>query len=79
MTSSRNLRSDFYDGYNDKLTQLAAQHKDNFKSFLTSLLTGEGEQKTSKQARINKEYRYLYRSYLRPPHLKLSAQHQHYF
>ncbi|CAM4189949.1 collagenase [Pseudoalteromonas byunsanensis] len=75
----RSLREDFYKGYNDKLVELASQHEDNFKVFLATLLGADPEVQTSQRATINKEYRYLYRSYLQPPHLKLTEQHQHYF
>ncbi|WP_105169623.1 collagenase [Pseudoalteromonas sp. T1lg23B] len=75
----RSLRDDSYTGYNDKLAELAEQHEDTFKAFLATLVSAEPQPQRNQRATVNKEYRYLYRSYLQPPHLQLTGQHQHYF
>lgn len=78
------LKTDYFDGYQKLLEQMAEQHQQEFSQWLVSLRLPEagkaGEIEAEAPPLKNKArylYRYLYRDYLRPKHLPLTAKHNH--
>ncbi|WP_440057030.1 collagenase (plasmid) [Pseudoalteromonas sp. T1lg65] len=75
----RALKSDFYQGYENKLSALAKQHQGDFMEYVAQLVAEENSvnSKAIKKNKVNKLYRYLYRDYLHPKHLELTENHRH--
>ena len=68
------LRTDFFAGYLRQLEQLATEQQANFSAFLTEQRQQATEDNAQQPPTLG---RYLYRSYLQPAHLPITAEHFH--
>lgn len=69
------LKTDFFQSYQAQLNQLAEQHQTQFVAFLQQLRHDSAEQQETDE--LPYLGRYLYRSYLQPAHLPVTARHYH--
>jgi len=73
------LKTDFFDGYKKQLDESGEQYQEEFNVWLTELNSGfvdvSEEQNPQKPRQF---YRYTYKDYLQPAHLKESLQHMHW-
>ena len=74
---SQSLKTDFFTGYDQALTRLALTQQQGFELWLQAQNARYIQPKTANDVINRKEYRYLYRSYLRPENLPNTDTHRH--
>jgi len=73
------LKTDFFDGYKKLLDESGKQYQAEFNTWLTELNANFVDVSVEKNPQKPRQfYRYTYKDYLQPTHLKETSQHMHW-